>query len=67
MTHRQQIPFVNPDEEIRALEYSAHSIWAEAYGLKELIRRAPPEEIEAAREELTEAANMILALVGTKQ
>jgi hypothetical protein len=55
------------DETIRPLEYSAHIVWAEAKGLKQLLRNSAPEEIEANKGELIEAANMILAALETEQ
>jgi hypothetical protein len=55
------------DETIRPLEWTAHTIWAEAKGLPQLLREAHPDEIEAVKNELIEAANMVLALMETKQ
>jgi hypothetical protein len=66
MTHRTQEQDMG-GEEIRPLEFSAHCLWAEASGLAQLIRTAHPDELEACRAELAEAANIILALVERKQ
>ena len=55
------------DETMRPLEYTAHTIWAEAYGLKQLLRNSDPAEIEANKAELIEAANIILAALETSQ
>jgi hypothetical protein len=68
MTHRipqQDIGF--PDETIRPLEYSVHGMWADALGLKHIIRGAHPDEIEAVRREALEAADMIRSYFEVKQ
>lgn len=67
MTDRLHIPEQMVDERIRPLEYSAHTIWAEAYGLKHLVRGAAPEEIKAVRTELLEAAAMIQQIAESVQ
>lgn len=65
---RMSIPdYCLADDEIRPLEYSAHTLWAEARGLPELIRRADPAEVEAVKDELREAANLILSQVEISQ
>ena len=57
----------NSDDAIRPLEYAAHTLWAEAYGLPQLLRTASPAEIAANKDELIEAANMVLAALEVKQ
>lgn len=54
-------------DELPALEYVVHSLWALALGLPHLIRNADSSEVEAARSEAIEAANMILSAFGEKQ
>lgn len=67
MTTHNQARMVVDDDAINPLEYSAHTLWAEAHGLKQLLRRAHQSEIEAVKSELIEAANMIMAALGVKQ
>lgn len=55
------------DETTRPLEYASHCLWADALGLAHLIRTAHPAELDAVRDELIEAANMIMAAAGVKQ
>ena len=54
-------------ETFSELEYTAHTIWAEAYGLRDLIRKSHPDEIAANRDELLQACDMIRAAVGVTQ
>ena len=56
-----------PDEALPELEYTIHSMWADALGLKHIIRRAHPDEIEAVRAEALEAADMIRSYFEAKQ
>jgi hypothetical protein len=68
MTHRVTETCIGlTDETIRELEWTAHTIWSEAKGLPQLLREAHPDEIEAVKSELIEAANMVLAALETKQ
>jgi hypothetical protein len=69
MNGRLEYPehLLSADETIQPLEFSAHTLWAEAHGLKQLLRNSDPAEIEANKAELTEAANMILAALETSQ
>jgi hypothetical protein len=64
---RNTIQNITADETIQPLEYSAHCIWAEAFGLKDLIRKATPDEIDAVRDELRQAIAMIEAELETSQ
>jgi hypothetical protein len=46
-------------DQIMPLEYEVHSLWASAFGLHELIRKARPAEIESVRKEALQVADMI--------
>lgn len=68
MSHRTQEQDMGGDDDvIQPLEFSGHTVWAEAHGLPELLRRSHPAEIEANRAEWVEAANLILSAFGVKQ
>jgi len=64
MKHLTHIP---ADENPPELEYAVHGVWADALGMKQLVRRAHPDEIEAVKQEAIEAANMILSYFEVKQ
>ena len=66
-THTYSLYDTADDQTIRPLEYSAHTLWAEATGLAQLIRNASHDELEACRDELIEAAWLILSTLEVKQ
>ncbi len=55
----KHLTHTTPEETLPELEYTVHGIWADALGLKQIVRRAHPDEIEAMRKEALEAADMI--------
>ena len=66
-TNEADIGVAGTPETAPELEYAVHCAWADAHGMKQLIRKAHPDEIDAVRDEAIEAANMILALFEVRQ